>query len=166
LALCWIIDFPMFEQDSITWKIDFSHNPFSMPHGWIEAFSRQDLLNVKAIQYDLACNWYEILSGSIRNHDVDWLVKAFEMVWRSKAEVIEKFWAMYEAFQYWVPPHGWFAIGMDRLMMILTDEDNIREVYAFPKSWRAQDAMMNAPATIDEEQLKELHVRVIEEEGK
>lgn len=164
LALCWVIDFPMFELDERTWKLDFAHNPFSMPIGWIEAFNTDDLLSMKANQYDLACNWYEILSGSIRNYDVDVLVKAFETVWRSKEEVVNKFWAMYEAFQYWVPPHGWFAIWMDRFMMILKDEQNIREVYAFPKSWKAQDMMMNAPSIVDEEQLKELHISVIDEE--
>ncbi|MDR0771561.1 MAG: hypothetical protein LBF15_00370 [Candidatus Peribacteria bacterium] len=105
-----------------------------MPKGGIEAFENQDLLSIKANQYDLACNGFEILSGSIRNYDVDSLVKAFEMVGRKKDEVLEKFGAMYEAFQYGVPPHGGFAIGMDRFMMILTDEENIREVYAFPKS--------------------------------
>lgn len=164
LALCWVIDFPMFELDERTWKLDFAHNPFSMPIGWIEAFNTDDMLSMKANQYDLACNWYEILSGSIRNYDVEVLVKAFETVWRSKEEVVNKFWAMYEAFQYWVPPHGWFAIWMDRFMMILKDEQNIREVYAFPKSWKAQDMMMNAPSIVDEEQLKELHISVIDEE--
>jgi len=160
LSFAWIVDFPMFEQDEVTWKLDFCHNPFSMPHGWVEAFERQDLLNIKAIQYDLACNWYEILSWSIRNHDVESLVKAFGIVWRDKQEVMDKFGAMYEAFQYWVPPHGWFAIGMDRFMMILKDEENIREVYAFPKSWKAQDVMMNAPSVIDQSQLDELHIEI------
>lgn len=164
LAFSWITDFPMFEENEITWKIDFWHNPFSMPKWWIKAFENDDLLSISSVQYDLACNWYEILSGSIRNHDVDSLVKAFEKVWRTKEEVINKFWAMYEAFQYWVPPHGWFAIGMDRFMMILKDEENIREMYAFPKSWKAQDAMMNAPAIVDKEQLDELHIEVVEED--
>lgn len=160
LWFAWICDFPMFEQDAVTGKLDFSHNPFSMPHGWVEAFERQDLLNIKAVQYDLACNWYEILSGSIRNHDVESLVRAFGIVWRDKQEVVDKFGAMYEAFQYWVPPHGWFAIWMDRFMMILKDENNIREVYAFPKSGRAQDVMMNAPSFIDQSQLDELHIEL------
>ncbi len=160
ISFAWIVDFPMFEQDSVTGKLDFCHNPFSMPHGWVEAFERQDLLNIKAIQYDLACNWYEILSGSIRNHDIESLVRAFGIVWRDKQEVVDKFGAMYEAFQYGVPPHGWFAIGMDRVMMILTDEVNIREVYAFPKSGRAQDVMMNAPSIIDQSQLDELHIEL------
>lgn len=160
LSFAWIVDFPMFQQDPVTWKLDFEHNPFSMPHGWVEAFERLDLLNIKAIQYDLSCNWYEVLSGSIRNHDIESLVRAFGLVGRDKQEVIDKFGAMYEAFQYGVPPHGWFAIGMDRFMMILMDEDNIREVYAFPKSWRGQDVMMNAPAFIEQSQLDELHIEL------
>ncbi|MDD3301919.1 MAG: aspartate--tRNA ligase [Candidatus Gracilibacteria bacterium] len=160
LSFAWIVDFPMFEQDEVTGKLDFCHNPFSMPHGGVEAFERQDLLNIKAIQYDLACNGYEILSGSIRNHDVESLVKAFSIVGRDKQEVMDKFGAMYEAFQYGVPPHGGFAIGMDRFMMILKDEENIREVYAFPKSGKAQDVMMNAPSIIDQSQLDELHIEI------
>ncbi len=163
LSFCFIVDFPMFEMDEVTWKIDFAHNPFSMPIGWLEAFESWDLLSMKANQYDLACNWYEILSWSIRNYDLEILIKAFETVWRTKQEVMDKFGAMYEAFQYWVPPHWWFAIWMDRFMMILKDETNIREVYAFPKSWKAQDLMMNAPAIVDDEQLKELHIEVIKD---
>ena len=163
LAFCWVTDFPMFEENEITWKIDFGHNPFSMPRGWIEAFDNEDLLSIMSVQYDLACNGYEILSGSIRNHDVESLVKAFEMVWRTREEVKEKFWAMYEAFQYGVPPHGWFAIWVDRFMMILKDEPNIREIYAFPKSGRAQDTMMNAPSVVDTAQLDELHITIKEE---
>lgn len=164
LSFCWITDFPMFEESDINWKLDFSHNPFSMPIWWLEAFNNEDLLSIKANQYDLSCNWYEILSGSIRNYDLETMVKAFELVWRTREEVKEKFWAMYEAFQYWVPPHGWFAIGMDRFMMILMDEENIREIYVFPKSWKAQDVMMNAPSSIDKDQLDELHIEVKEEE--
>lgn len=163
LSFCWVTDFPMFEINEITWKVDFGHNPFSMPKGWLKAFEKEDLLEVESVQYDLACNWFEILSGSIRNHDIEALVKAFEKVGRTEEEVKEKFGAMYEAFQYWVPPHGWFAIWMDRFMMILKDETNIREIYAFPKSGKAQDVMMNAPALIDEEQLNELHIKVDEE---
>ncbi len=163
LAFSWITDFPMFEESEIDGKIDFGHNPFSMPKGWVKAFDKDDLLSIKSVQYDLSCNGFEILSGSIRNHDVETLVKAFEMVWRTEAEVKEKFGAMYEAFQYGVPPHGGFAIGMDRFMMILKDEDNIREIYAFPKSGKAQDIMMNAPSVIDTEQLDELHIEVKEE---
>ena len=164
LAFCWIKDFPMFEQDEKTGKLDFAHNPFSMPIGGIEAYNTDDLLKIKANQYDLACNGYEILSGSLRNYDVEALVKAFEIVGRSAEEVKTKFGAMYEAFQFGVPPHGGFAIGLDRWMMILMDEDNIREVYAFPKSGRAQDAMMGAPGDVDDIQLQELHIQVKIEE--
>jgi len=164
ISACWIIDFPMFEEDSETGKIDFSHNPFSMPQWWVSAFDSEDLLSVKAFQYDLSINGYEVLSGSIRNNDVEALTKAFETVGRSKEEVMEKFWAMYEAFQYGVPPHGWFAFGFDRLMMILMDEENIREIYAFPKSWKAQDLMMWAPARVDDIQLNELNIELIENE--
>ncbi len=164
LAFSWITDFPMFEENEITWEIDFGHNPFSMPKGGIKAFETDNLLEVESVQYDLACNGYEVLSGSIRNHDVEALVKAFEKVGRTEEEVKEKFGAMYEAFQYWVPPHGWFAIGMDRIMMILKDETNIREVYAFPKSGKAQDLMMNAPTYIDNSQLEELHLNIVEED--
>ncbi len=164
LSFCWITDFPMFEINEITWEVDFGHNPFSMPKGWLKAFEKENLLDVESVQYDLSCNWYEVLSGSIRNHDIKALVKAFEKVGRTEQEVKEKFWAMYEAFQYGVPPHWGFAIGMDRIMMILKDEDNIREVYAFPKSGKAQDLMMNAPAKVDNEQLEELHIEVVEEE--
>ncbi|MDD4151530.1 MAG: Asp-tRNA(Asn)/Glu-tRNA(Gln) amidotransferase GatCAB subunit C, partial [Candidatus Gracilibacteria bacterium] len=142
---------------------DFGHNPFSMPKGGIKAFEKENLLEVESVQYDLACNGFEILSGSIRNHDIEALVKAFEKVGRNEEEVKDKFGAMYEAFQYGVPPHGGFAIGMDRFMMILKDEDNIREVYAFPKSGKAQDMMMNAPAFIEQAQLDELHIEVKEE---
>ncbi len=162
LAFAWITDFPMFEINEITGKVDFGHNPFSMPKGWIKAFEENDLLKVKSVQYDLACNGFEVLSGSIRNHDIVALIKAFEKVGRTEAEVKEKFWAMYEAFQYWVPPHWGFAIGMDRIIMILKDESNIREVYAFPKSGKAQDLMMSAPAFIEDKQLEELHIEVIE----
>lgn len=164
LAFAWVTDFPMFEENEITGKIDFGHNPFSMPKGWVEAFQNEDLLSIKSVQYDLSCNWFEILSGSIRNHDIEALVKAFETVWRTKEEVMDKFGAMYDAFQYWVPPHGWFAIGMDRFMMILMDEHNIREVYAFPKAWKAQDLMMNSPTPVDQEQLNELHIEIVEED--
>jgi len=164
LAFCWVTDFPMFEENEITWKIDFGHNPFSMPKWWIKAFEKENLLEVESVQYDLACNGYEVMSWSIRNHDISALVKAFEKVGRTEEEVKEKFWAMYDAFQYGVPPHGWFAIGMDRIIMILKDEENIREVYAFPKSWKAQDLMMNAPTFIEDAQLDELHIEVKEED--
>jgi len=162
LAFCWITDFPMFERDEVTGKIDFSHNPFSMPQDSLENLSDDELLKVKAYQYDLACNGYEILSGSIRNHSTQNLINAFKIVGRNEQEVKTKFGAMYEAFQYGVPPHGWFAIGMDRLMMIYKDEDNIRDIYAFPKTGKAQDIMMNSPMRVEELQLKELGIDVVE----
>ena len=166
LAFTWIVDFPLFKKDETTWKIDFEHNPFSMPQWGLKSLEKQwdDLLEVKWYQYDLVCNGYEILSWAIRNHNVKALVKAFENVWRTEQEVKEKFGAMYEAFQYGVPPHGGFAIGFDRFMMILKDEDNVREVYAFPKTGKGQDLMMNAPSKVDDEQLEELNIEIKEEE--
>lgn len=162
LAFCWITDFPMFERDEVTGKIDFSHNPFSAPQSSLEWLSEEELLQVKAYQYDLACNGYEILSGSIRNHSTENLVNAFKIVGRDEEEVKTKFGAMYEAFQYGVPPHGGFAIGMDRLMMIYLDEYNIRDIYAFPKSWKGRDEMMKSPMPADEMQLKELGLEVVD----
>lgn len=165
ISFCWITDFPIFEEDEVTWKIDFEHNPFSMPQWGASDFDKvwSDLLTVKWLQYDLSCNGYEILSGAIRNHDIKSLVKAFEKVGRTEQEVKDKFGAMYEAFQYGVPPHGWFAIGFDRLMMIYLNEHNIRDIYAFPKSGSAQDLMMNSPVKVDDEQLSELKIEVVED---
>ncbi len=159
LAFAWVTDFPMFERKD-DGTIDFEHNPFSMPHGGAAAFDNPNPTEIYGMQYDLACNGYEVLSGSIRNHDIKALVKAFEMVGKGEEEVKEKFGAMYNAFQYGVPPHGGFAFGFDRLLMILKDEDNIREVYAFPKSGKAEDVMMNAPSRVDAIQLKELGIEV------
>ncbi len=158
IVFCWITDFPIFEKDEVTGKIDFEHNPFSMPQWWASDFEKEgdELLKVKGFQYDLACNGYEILSWAIRNHDIESLVQAFEKVGRSADEVREKFGAMYEAFQYGVPPHGGFAIGFDRLMMIYLNEENIRDIYAFPKSGRGKDEMMNSPVTVDDDMLEEL----------
>ncbi len=166
ISFCWITDFPIFERDEVTGKIDFEHNPFSMPQGWPSDFNKSgdELLDVVWYQYDLSCNGYEILSGAIRNHDIESLVKAFEKVGRSADEVKEKFGAVYEAFQYGVPPHGGFAIGIDRLMMIYLDEENIRDIYAFPKSGKARDEMMNSPIRVEDEQLEELQLEVKETE--
>ena len=157
LAFCWIEDFPMFEMDD-TGKLDFCHNPFSIVKGWFEGLRNPNALEVMSEQYDLSCNGYEILSWSIRNHDPELLLAAFKMVGRGEDEIKQKFGAMYEAFQFGPPPHGWFAIGFDRLLMILKDEENIREVYAFPKSGRAQDVMMGAPSFVDQNQLDDLHI--------
>lgn len=161
LAFCWVTDFPMYERKD-DGSIDFEHNPFSMPHGGVDAFNAEDPISIYGMQYDLACNGYEVLSGSIRNHSIDALVKAFSIVGKGEAEVKEKFGAMYNAFQYGVPPHGGFAFGFDRLLMILKDEANIREVYAFPKSGKAEDAMMNAPSYVDGDQLEELGIDLSE----
>ncbi len=157
LSFCRIEDFPMFEMDD-EGKLDFCHNPFSIVKWGREALKNPNKLEIYSEQYDLSCNGYEILSGSIRNHDPELLLEAFKLVGRGEEEIKQKFWAMYEAFQFWPPPHGWFAIGFDRLLMILKDEENIREVYAFPKSWRAQDVMMWAPSNVDQNQLDELHI--------
>ena len=158
LCFAWVTDFPMYEQKD-DGSYDFEHNPFSMPHGGAKAFDDvKDPLEIYGMQYDLACNGYEILSGSIRNHDLKALVKAFEIVGKGEAEVKDKFGAMYEAFQYGVPPHGGFAFGFDRLMMILCDESNIREIYAFPKSGKAEDMMMNAPSLVEPNQLRDLGI--------
>lgn len=162
IAFCWVTDFPMYEQKD-DGSYDFEHNPFSMPHGGLQAFEwNPDPLTIYGCQYDLACNGYEILSGSIRNHSAEALVKAFNIVGKGEQEVKDKFGAMYTAFQYGVPPHGGFAFGFDRFLMILRDEENIREIYAFPKSGKAEDAMMNAPSEVDELQLRELHIKVRE----
>ena len=164
LAFAWITDFPFYEYDEGQEQWDFGHNPFSAVVWWVEALRTQDFADVQTTQYDMVLNGYEILSWSIRNHDPAVLVAAFEKVWLSERDVKERFGAMYEAFQYGAPPHGWFAFGFDRLMMILLDEPNIRECYAFPKSWRAEDVMMGAPSFIDQHLLDELHVAVIDED--
>ncbi len=158
LSFAWITDFPMFSRDEKTGKLDFDHNPFSSINASIEDLRTMDPLDVYGFQYDLSLNGYEILSGSIRNHDLELLTEAFRMVGRPEEEVKTKFGGMYEAFQYGVPPHGGFAFGVDRLIMILMGEENIRDIYAFPKSGKAQDAMMNAPSEVDEESIKELHI--------
>lgn len=159
LSFCRIEDFPMFEMDD-TRKLDFCHNPFSIVKWGREALKNPNKLEIYSEQYDLSCNGYEILSGSIRNHDPELLLEAFKMVGRGEEEIKQKFGAMYEAFQFGPPPHGGFAIGFDRLLMILKDEENIREIYAFPKSGRAQDVMMGAPSFVDQNQLDELYIQL------
>jgi len=159
LAFCFIEDFPFFEETD-EGGLDFAHNPFSFVKGGIDALTTQKPLELETTQYDLVCNGYEIMSGSIRNHDPEVMLKVFEMAGMGESEIKNKFGAMYEAFNYSPPPHGGFAIGCDRLMMILKEEPNIRECYAFPKSGRAQDVMMWAPGEVDEKQLEELHIIV------
>lgn len=153
LAFAWITDFPFYEMNEETGKLDFGHNPFSMPQGGMEAFNKEDPLEIKTIQYDLAVNGYEVLSGSIRNHNPEVLVKAFEVLGYDKDEVINRFGGLYNAFQYGAPPHGGWAIGIDRLFMVMIDETNIRDVYAFPKSSNGIDLMMNAPSVPPQEDL-------------
>jgi aspartyl-tRNA synthetase len=162
-AFAWIVDFPMYEADDETGKVDFSHNPFSMPQGGIEALNG-DPLEVLGYQYDLSCNGYELISGAIRNHKLDTMIKAFELAGYDEAEVHKRFGGLVNAFQYGAPPHGGCAAGIDRIVMLLADEANIREVIMFPMNQRAEDLMMNAPSEPQADQLMELHLRVIPQE--
>ena len=159
-AFAWIVDFPMYEKDADTGRVDFSHNPFSMPQGGLEAL-KGDPLEVLGYQYDLACNGYELVSGAIRNHKLDVMIKAFELAGYDEAEVRKRFGGMVNAFQYGAPPHGGCAAGIDRIVMLLADEANIREVIMFPMNQRAEDLMMNAPSEPASEQLMELGLRVL-----
>ena len=159
---CWIVDFPMFEYDEDLKKVDFSHNPFSMPQGDMEALEQKDPLEVLAWHYDIVCNGYELSSGAIRNHRPDIMYKAFEIAGYSKEDVDENFSGMIEAFKLGAPPHGGSAPGIDRIVMLLADEPNIREVIAFPLNQRAQDLMMGAPAKISARQLRDVHIRTVE----
>lgn len=157
---CWIVDFPMFERDEESGDIIFSHNPFSMPQGGMEALTQNDPLNVLAYQYDVVCNGVELSSGAIRNHRLDIMLKAFEIAGYPAQTVFDRFPALSGAFRYGAPPHGGIAPGVDRMVMLLADAGNIREVIAFPMNQRAQDLMMNAPAPVTEKQLRELHIKV------
>jgi len=163
-AFAWIVDFPMYEADEETGEIDFSHNPFSMPQGGLDALSG-DPLSVLGYQYDLACNGYELVSGAIRNHRLDVMIKAFEKAGYDEAEVKKRFGGLVSAFQYGAPPHGGCAAGIDRIVMLLAEEHNIREVIMFPMTQRAEDLMMDAPSEPTNEQLRELHLRVIPPEA-
>jgi aspartyl-tRNA synthetase len=160
--LCWIVDFPFYEWDEDNKKVDFAHNPFSMPQGGMEALEGQDPLTIKAFQYDLVCNGFEIASGSIRNQSPELMVKAFEMVGLSKADVEERFGGLYRAFQYGAPPHGGMAAGVDRIVMLLCGAQNLREISLFPMNQRAEDLLMGAPTPAEHKQLRELHMRVVE----
>ena len=158
----WIIDFPFYEWDEENKKVDFAHNPFSMPQGGLEALETQDPLTIKAYQYDLVCNGYELASGSIRNQHPDLMVKAFELTGLTQADVEERFGGMYRAFQYGAPPHGGMAAGVDRMVMLLCGVQNLREITLFPMNQRAEDLLMGAPSAPEPKALRELHVRVIE----
>ncbi|MCF3593102.1 aspartate--tRNA ligase [Rhodobacteraceae bacterium LMO-12] len=162
-AFAWIVDFPIYERDEETGKIDFEHNPFSMPQGGMDALNG-DPLDVLGYQYDLACNGYELVSGAIRNHKPEIMFKAFEIAGYGKEEVEKRFGGMVNAFQYGAPPHGGCAAGIDRMVMLLADETSIREVIMFPMNQQAQDLMMNAPSEVSPEQLMELHLRTVQED--
>jgi aspartyl-tRNA synthetase len=160
VALAWIIDFPLYEYNEIEKRIDFSHNPFSMPIGGLAAFNSANPTDIKADQYDMVANGYEICSGAVRNYNPEVMYKAFEIIGVSKDEVNQKFGAMINAFKYGAPPHAGCAFGLDRLFMILENEPNIREVIAFPKNGSAVDTLMGAPSEVTEAQLKELHIKL------
>jgi len=160
-AFCWIVDYPMFEQDPVTNKIDFSHNPFSMPQGKTENIDFDNPLNIKAYQYDIVCNGIELSSGAIRNHKPELMYKLFDIAGYSKDQVDDKFSGMINALSYGAPPHGGIAPGLDRIVMLLADEKNIREVTMFPMNQGAQDLMMNAPSDVTDQQLKELNLKKI-----
>ena len=162
---CFITDFPMYEL-SDEGTIDFNHNPFSMPQGGREALENKDPLEILAYQYDVVCNGYEMASGAVRNHDPELMVKAFEIAGYSEEEVETRFGALYNAFQYGTPPHAGAAPGLDRMVMLIADSDNIREVIAFPKNKKARDVLMRAPSKVTEEQLKDVHIKIDTEDEK
>ena len=159
---CYIVDFPMYELNPDTHKIDFTHNPFSMPQGGLEALENKDPLEINAYQYDIVCNGIELSSGAVRNHNPEIMRKAFAIAGYGEEEVARKFGALYTAFQYGAPPHAGMAPGIDRMVMLLADEDTIRDVIAFPLNGAAQDLMMNAPSQVTEQQLEDVHIRVRE----
>ena len=159
--LCYIVDFPMYEL-SDEGKIDFNHNPFSMPQGGMEALMTKDPLEILAYQYDVVCNGYEVASGAVRNHNPELMVKAFEIAGYSEEEVKTRFGALYNAFQYGTPPHAGAAPGLDRMVMLVADSKNIREVIAFPKNKKARDLLMRAPSKVHEQQLKDVHIKIVE----
>ena len=164
---CWIVDFPMYEWNEDEKKIDFSHNPFSMPQFEIEKFlalqnyDKDAILGLKAFQYDIVCNGIELSSGAIRNHHPEVMLKAFEIAGHGRNETEVKFAGMLNAFRYGAPPHGGTAPGLDRIVMLIAGEDNLREVTLFPMNQQAQDLMMNAPGEVLPKQLRELHIRVV-----
>ena len=158
---CWIVDYPMYEFDATAGKIEFSHNPFSMPQGGLQALNEKDPLDVLAYQYDIVCNGVELSSGAIRNHRPETMVRAFEIAGYSEADVKEQFGGMFNAFRFGAPPHGGIAPGIDRIVMLIAGEPNLREIVAFPMTQTAQDLMMGAPAQVPDQALKDIHIKVV-----
>ena len=158
--MCFIVDFPMYEIDDETGNYIFTHNPFSMPQGGMDALLNKNPEDILAYQYDIVCNGVELSSGAVRNHDIEIMKKAFEIAGYTEDDIKEKFTSLYHAFQYGAPPHAGMAPGVDRMIMLLTDEENIREVIAFPMNSNAQDVMMGAPNEVSEQQLREVHVKL------
>ncbi len=163
---CWIVDFPMYEIGEESGELEFCHNPFSMPQGGMKALEEQEPLEILAYQYDLVCNGVELSSGAVRNHDPEIMVKAFQMVGLGEDDVKAKFPAMYNAFCYGAPPHAGIAPGVDRMVMLIAGEESIREIIPFPMNKNAQDVMMGAPATVEQKQLDDVHIRIVEPEKK
>ena len=163
---CWVVDFPMYEIGEESGELEFCHNPFSMPQGGMDALLNQDPLEILAYQYDLVCNGVELSSGAVRNHDPEIMIKAFEIVRLGEEDVKSKFPAMYNAFCYGAPPHAGIAPGVDRMVMLIAGEESIREIIPFPMNKNAQDLMMGAPAEVEEKQLREVHIRIVEEPKK
>ena len=157
--MCFITDFPMYEKNE-EGKLDFTHNPFSMPQGEMDALLHQDPLTIKAYQYDIVCNGVELSSGAVRNHRPDVMIQAFKLAGYSAEEVEKRFGALFRAFHYGAPPHAGMAPGVDRMIMLLKNEENIREVIAFPMNSNAQDMLLGAPNTVSEQQLREVHIKL------
>ena len=164
-AFCWIVDFPFYEWDEETKSVEFGHNPFTMPQGGLEALTSQEPLEILAYQYDMVCNGFEIASGGIRNNSVETMVKAFEIAGLDASTVEERFGALYRAFQYGAPPHGGMAAGVDRIVMLLCDAKNLREITMFPMNQQAADLLMGAPSEVDAPQLRDLHIRTVMPKG-
>ena len=160
---CWIVDFPMYETEEETGEITFCHNPFSMPQGGLDALNNKNPLEILAYQYDIVCNGYELSSGAVRNHSPEIMVKAFEIAGYDEEVIEKKFSALYNAFKYGAPPHAGIAPGVDRMVMLLLDEPNIREIIAFPMNKNAQDLLMNAPGDVTEKQLREANICIRKE---
>jgi aspartyl-tRNA synthetase len=161
-SFCFVVDFPMYEYDESTGKIIFTHNPFSMPQGGLEALETKDPIDVLAYQYDLVCNGIELASGAVRNHSTEVMKKAFAIAGYSEDELKKRFSALYNAFQYGAPPHAGMAPGIDRIIMLLTDEETIRDVIAFPLNGNAQDLLLGAPSEVTEQQLLEANIALRE----